>query len=281
MIAYCGDFGSGKTAHMVSDLEKYASPSTYIISNFTLSFASANIYEMNEFVEFLEFIFWEKRNKSNVLKGKRIFISIDEAQIWFNARNFKTFPPGLLDFICQLRKLDSEIFFTVQRPSMIDKNFRTFVDTWQNYERPLYAFDRYDTDGIKKPRWFNRWGSVRYYDLGDEATSIYNAVQIKHKFTWLSDRPHLYYDSTEMVTKTPPEGKCKPAEWRDMFLRPAPLPSFIRKCTQSSGENIIAETQDSMSRPGSGLVANTRKNILQGKQATPGASPFVLRPLRS
>ncbi len=69
---------------------------------------------------------------------QRIIIVVDEAAIYFNARDFKNFPPEILHFLVQLRKLNVLCVIVAQDLKMIDINFRRLCYNVRKY----YSFFR-------------------------------------------------------------------------------------------------------------------------------------------
>lgn len=132
MIAYCGYFGGGKTYHMTKNLYKSHKKGNLIVTNYNTSFSDIYLSDFNEFICFLENLFLKvDKAQKPILNKKKIIIGLDEGGVFFSARRFKNFPPILLDFIPQLRKLGIEIFYTVQNPFLMDVNFRRLTEMWR------------------------------------------------------------------------------------------------------------------------------------------------------
>ena len=133
MIAYIGYFGAGKTYSMTRDLWKEKQKGKVIITNYTTTFSDIILKEKDEFVDFLLFLYEILTVNPEI--GKKFIVGIDEVGIYFNSREFQSFPKFLVNFLLQLRKLDCEVFYTVQSPVFAEKTLREITTNWYTHKR--------------------------------------------------------------------------------------------------------------------------------------------------
>lgn len=113
LIIFTGKQGFGKTISMVEYASKLKAtfPESKVISNTDLIFQNAKIDS------------WQPLTSYN--NGKYgVIACLDEISIWFSNRNFKNFPPEMLQVITQNRKNRRVILGTAQNLSMVDKSIR-------------------------------------------------------------------------------------------------------------------------------------------------------------
>jgi len=127
---FCGGFGSGKTLSMVKFMSEKKDKGYFIISNFSSKVSNLVVADFDEFVEVLALIMNKTIEGKTGMEhdgimpfGKKIVIAIDEAGIWFNNRNFSSFPKFLTSFMFLVRKLDVIPIYAVQEPDTVDVNF--------------------------------------------------------------------------------------------------------------------------------------------------------------
>lgn len=98
----------------------------YVSPDFHLQYRS-----VADLVNILRAIYDFKKDPANL--DKRINIVIDEASLYFNNRDFKTFPKQMLSFLVQLRKLNVHTLVIVQDLKMVDVNFRRLCYNVRKY----------------------------------------------------------------------------------------------------------------------------------------------------
>jgi len=145
MIGYSGYFGAGKTLNMTKDLWSAHKKGAFIITNYTTTFSHLIVKSQEELLTvFQEILAMREQGKfiSDVLPDfpknmKDIYIGVDEAGVYFNARNFKEWSnfPSIMDFLLQCRKLRVEIFYSVQAVPYVDVNFRRITTEWRVFKR--------------------------------------------------------------------------------------------------------------------------------------------------
>lgn len=238
MIGHCGYFGAGKTMAMTQFLlQKLKNPRNIVIANYRIEGAHLYIPSFEDFMDFLAFLYDAQTRKEPRLRGKNIFIGIDEASVWFDSRNFKSFPENLKAFIRQLRKLRTEIHFTTQSANTVDVGFRRLTEYWIYHTRPLYWMDQdveiFDESGkvvvdvVKIPRWFNVYGYSHKWILNPENAIPDPSAGAEYLgrdgFYKMCSKTHRMYDSTEIVLKDTGGlgGRSKsvqPSVWLDRMM---------------------------------------------------------------
>lgn len=135
-------FGAGKTFYTVEEAYKAYKRWDVVISNMWLAFPHVRWYTANELPPIINEIqnyhdkfatpmyaprsyLWAHDIKPINGKPRRFFFLIDEAAIFFNARNFKQnfSSPEMIEFFVQPRKFDCSIAVICQSLKMIDVNF--------------------------------------------------------------------------------------------------------------------------------------------------------------
>lgn len=112
------------------------------------------------------------------------FVIFDEAQLWFNARDFAYFPTEVLSAWTQHRKAGLDIILCTQHISMIDSNIRGVTSwTWRARPLPFIARLFFKLIGDDRPRFRyvatqtdfsgqQRSEKVRYADSFDRMDGI-------------------------------------------------------------------------------------------------------------
>lgn len=137
-----GFFGAGKTFYTVEEAYNAYKKGYIVISNMWLAFPHVRWYVAEELPPIIEEIQYYHdhvatpryapksylgANGISPIKGKsrKFFFLIDEAAIFFNARNFKQNfnTPEMIEFFVQPRKFDCTIAVICQSLKMIDVNF--------------------------------------------------------------------------------------------------------------------------------------------------------------
>jgi hypothetical protein len=189
MRGYTGHFGAGKTLLMVRDLTTAHKAGAMIVTNFSFRFAALVLKEKGDFALLCSEIV--ARRESDPDLPKHIYIGLDEAGIYFAARDWANFAKSMggnegFDpnvFFLQLRKLGVQIFYTVQHPTLVDVNFRRCTTEWA-----------YIT------RFFPGVSLVHHGFLPPDSPSLQNLEKHATDFLWKGDQPaHHYYDTHELV----------------------------------------------------------------------------------
>lgn len=116
--------GTGKTYGLVRIAYHAVKQGTDVYSNFKIDFQNMekeNIGRLNRHL-----FFWEDVN--DLIKIKKGIILIDEAQIYFNSRNWLNLPLRLQYKFQQHRKHGLDIYGAVQNVNRIDKIVRELVN---------------------------------------------------------------------------------------------------------------------------------------------------------
>jgi hypothetical protein len=103
-----GDIGGGKTLYAVKEAVRYMQKGWYVFTNFPLRYATIISYPA-----FVNYNF-----------PKNSLIVIDEANIWFNSREWKKLTLNAMLKFTQSRKLGYDIIYTTQRPEAVDVQLR-------------------------------------------------------------------------------------------------------------------------------------------------------------
>lgn len=155
LILFEGKQGFGKTISMVryANLLKAKFPESIVISNTKTIFNDIDLYGWRPLLD--------------VNNGKYgVICLLDEISIWFSNRNYKNFPPELLQIITQNRKNRRVILGTCQNVSMCDKAIRlqaTYVVkcyTFSCITFNVWSVPDFDSEGnllkrkFKKITWF-------------------------------------------------------------------------------------------------------------------------------
>lgn len=116
IIVFCGRQGQGKTIsctrHLMLSQALY--PKLKIATNYEYKYQNNNIEKWQDIIDL-------KNEKYGYI------IAIDEAQNWFNARNYRDFDPSMLQEITTQRKQSKQILLTAQSFHFLDKNIRCQV----------------------------------------------------------------------------------------------------------------------------------------------------------
>ncbi|PID70320.1 hypothetical protein CSB37_02960 [bacterium DOLZORAL124_38_8] len=218
MIGYAGYFGSGKTLNMTKDLYDAHKQGAFVITNYTTTFSNLIVQSQMDIIHLLEEILALRQNgkilgdllPDSAQDYKKIYLAIDEAGIYFNARNWKEWRefPHIMDFLLQCRKLDVEIFYTVQHPTFVDANFRRVTTDWCVFSKiPIIPFTRkeimiippdnpnYSVADIQFKRWI--WGGK------SKVWNMYDTTELCMKISKnLDDHNYQKLLSSKYVTKT-------------------------------------------------------------------------------
>jgi hypothetical protein len=167
--AFVGLWGSGKTLALTERCRDKELEGYRVASNFGYV-GSQHLDTLDDLLQFL-------RTKD---PRERVYLAIDEAGMWFPAREFSKWPPALNVLVQQGRKLGIEMGYTSQRFEFVDSNLRRVTDTVTRC---------------------TGWGSKRLTPKGFKPASY---------------RPLLFLRSTYLALEFE-SAKAKPTRWR--FLR--------------------------------------------------------------
>lgn len=97
------------------------------------------------------------RNLSDFLKFSNSVICLDEAGLFLNARAFRDTPVDFLRDLAQSRKFGSDLIYTAQFDSQVDRQFRLLT----NFFVHCQGLSRFDKK-LRRPRL--HWKSYLYFD---------------------------------------------------------------------------------------------------------------------
>jgi len=119
--------------------------------------------------------FWKRT--SELIKLRKGLILIDECQIYFNSRSWKTLPPELQYKFQQHRKHGLDIWGAVQNLKRIDTVVRELVNTVYEVHKMgrIFRINGYDVEEIDKA---NRKGGIgRIFLLRKKLYECYDTMQ--------------------------------------------------------------------------------------------------------
>ena len=197
MIGFAGYFGSGKTLNMTKELKKASEQGAFIITNYNTTFSNLVLSTQEEIINCFREILALRQNKKfigDLLHAKNknlykdIFIGLDEAGIYFNSREYREWNkfPDVMDFLLQCRKLQVEIYYTVQHPALVDINFRRVTTLWNVFKKiPVIPLI-----------------SREYIFLSPESPNYSSGDAITKNFIW-GGKSKIWdmYDTTELCLK--------------------------------------------------------------------------------
>jgi len=152
MTAVTGDRGVGKTYFLSKMGFRAAKRKAVVITNF--QFAYGNIDTSREPTEYLFYLLAELGRFKQAgfqmvdfdprFPSSEIFVLIDEAHLLLSAHKYKQYAtdPALAEliiFLAQMRKTDSQLFYSCQYPRQIDKTMRTNTEETIRFT-PLIRF---------------------------------------------------------------------------------------------------------------------------------------------
>lgn len=135
---YTGTPGSGKSLHMASKIKGVLRRrNCMVITNFEIDRNKVPnggylvILDTDQLtpqnIKSIARDFWETRGEK--IQESRIFLFIDEAQLFFNSRTWmKNQQKGWIDFFTQHRKLGFDVILCAQFAEMIDRQVRSLIE---------------------------------------------------------------------------------------------------------------------------------------------------------
>lgn len=170
IILYKGSRGKGKTLTLVKDAYIFYKLGYRVISNFYVKFA--------ENIDNEEIL---KLNRESKIRD--CVLAIDEAQLFFDSRNFsRKENKDFSNFVQQIRKRNIIILFTTQYVNTVDLRLRQHID--------VVAYPKYDEE--------KKLCVVKYYDitkLEDEE----NENMIPTSVVFKPERIFNMYNTYEML----------------------------------------------------------------------------------
>lgn len=146
MISVSGKRGIGKTYHLAKVMYRRYRQNFFIISNFTHLYSHIDcskespeiLYEIIKELGIFKERGYELCDLDPRFTHSGVFIGIDEAHLYFSADLFKRYQADasfqyILKFLAQARKSDVEIWYSVQDPAKIDKNWRRYTESYIRY----------------------------------------------------------------------------------------------------------------------------------------------------
>lgn len=142
IVAFCGFQGQGKTVSMTKKLMDYQAewPLLKVATNYDYKMQNAEITKWQDMTELDN-------------KEQGYILAIDEAQQYWNSRDFRNFDIGMLQEITTQRKQNKVILMTTQSFQFLDKNIRCQVQeihqchtilgvfTFVVVKRPIMTYD--------------------------------------------------------------------------------------------------------------------------------------------
>lgn len=184
---YCvmGNFWSGKTSWTFLDLSSVDKSKTYIIANVKYDFVDRFFNTVDELNKVLESIvnYCKITNKDikkyydERAKYKDIVLVVDEAHLYFDSRNWKSYNSSLDVILSQCRKRNIKVFFISQRLKRVDLNIRRLADFVIRYRRekkPILLWFEW----VKRFVYSNEW-DLADIQWDDQKTYIMNSEQQK------------------------------------------------------------------------------------------------------
>ncbi|MCT4617411.1 MAG: hypothetical protein N4A38_04335 [Candidatus Gracilibacteria bacterium] len=152
-------------------------------------------------IDFIENVYLKKRKEITDIFGEDLildyfnFISLDEATLYFGARNYEKNFKGenkfLLDFIVFPVKLNTRIEAIVQNPNMLDVNFRRQASTYKLHYAKLGGFLKRTSEvEVKDPE------KVRFEDA--EVMSSRLSINFYKLFKY----PRIQYYRNHLISST-------------------------------------------------------------------------------
>ena len=120
---YSGLPGSGKTTYLTQLGIKNIKKGNRTFSNYPIFFKYKGVKLTSNIINSREEMIKQPYKPGDI-------IIIDEAQRWFNSREYKKFGNDLLEFFTGHRHIDVNIYIGVQYPQRIDVSIREIVDTY-------------------------------------------------------------------------------------------------------------------------------------------------------
>ena len=116
IIAFCGRQGQGKTISMTRHMNMYKAewPLLKIATNYNYKYQDDEINHWRDMI--------------NLQNGKQGYIlAVDEAQVYWNSRDYKNFDVSMLQEITTQRKQSKQIIMSTQSFHFLDKSIRCQV----------------------------------------------------------------------------------------------------------------------------------------------------------
>jgi len=120
---YSGLPGAGKTAYLTQIAIKNIKKGNRVFSNYPIYFTYKGVKLTAKVLNSRDEMIKQPYQPGDI-------IIIDEAQRWFNSREYKKFGNELLEFFTGHRHIDVDIMIGVQYPQRIDVSIREIVDTY-------------------------------------------------------------------------------------------------------------------------------------------------------
>lgn len=182
---YTGKFGQGKTSSMTIKAYKMACkyPQLHILTNINLT----NFPSHTAIIRL-------KSAKDILNAPDNTLVLIDEIGTLFNSRDFSSgqnsVPKPVFQHLCQCRKRHMQIFGTVQRFNLLDKQIRDITATVTDCSASLrYPFSRMFTEVTYDIEEYEAWTANRMYN----PTPSYTNVVIQR------DQYRQLYDTTQLI----------------------------------------------------------------------------------
>lgn len=195
---FCGLHGKGKTISMVNWIESKLrmNPDLKIYTNFYYANQHGHISHWREMIEVAE-------------HGNAI-IAIDEVHTSFNSRQWKDFPPELIELISQNRKDGVQLLMSAQVFDTIEKTIRDqahYVVQCKNIGKRLflnvfYRITEYTKNPEKRSPSFRQW-----FIASDVLRAAYNTKEKIKSLKNYEKQDTVNYQVSNNVTVVSPAGK--------------------------------------------------------------------------
>lgn len=179
ITGFFGLAGKGKTIAMTYELlqlRKKYKDKIYIMTNYNFKYEDFELVSWKQLLDVYD---------------KPLIVAWDELPNEFNSRSYKDFPVSLITLLTQQRKGNGvKIYYTAQRYSMVDKNFRILSNTCiecstiLNYYTACKVYDTMDYDDL----------------LNKKDVNMKMKIKPKYKYSFLQNNYiRNAYDSFKML----------------------------------------------------------------------------------
>ncbi len=188
---YIGIPGSGKTLSMTTRAYKERRWYDEIWANYTLNFPQKKIGKFDGQVgrfQNAEQFFQLCNGWLHAQDGKRRLILLDEVHLIFDARNWNKVPKEMLQFLAQPRKAKTDLLFTAQHESQVEKRLKVVVNwlwlcrmwgsemNWFGDHPLVFWATCYESFEFRSPRARNY--GARCYRFRPKYGQLYNTLEV-------------------------------------------------------------------------------------------------------
>ena len=192
---YSGLPGSGKTTYLTQIALKTFKKGSMVYSNYPIYFKYKGLTFTSRVISSRDEMLIQPYVPGDI-------IIIDEAQTWFNSREFKNFTKDLLEFFTGHRHIGIDIYIGVQYPQRIDVVIREIVDTYHWFSK-IFIFKSI----LKERRYILFDDILKESDMTDEEKR--EKFKSKLRIIWKKKRIFTSFDSKYLKDKLSKEFKDK------------------------------------------------------------------------